>query len=39
MILGETITHSVILGAALIIVGVYLTESSRNSRSQDVSYL
>ena len=29
-ILGETITYSVVLGAALIIVGVYLTESSRS---------
>jgi len=34
IILGETITHSVILGAALIIVGVYLTESSRSNHSR-----
>jgi len=33
IILGETITHSVIVGAALIIVGVYLTESSRSNHS------
>jgi drug/metabolite transporter (DMT)-like permease len=30
--LGETITYPLILGAALIIAGVYLTESSRSSR-------
>jgi drug/metabolite transporter (DMT)-like permease len=32
IILGETITYSVVLGAALIITGVYLTESSRSNR-------
>ncbi len=31
-LLGETITYPLILGAALIIGGVYLTESSRSSR-------
>jgi len=30
--LGETITYPLILGAALVIVGVYLAESSRSSR-------
>jgi len=30
--LGETITYPLVLGAALVIVGVYLTESSRSSR-------
>lgn len=33
IILGETITYSVILGAALIVVGVYLTESSGSIHS------
>ena len=32
IILGETITYSLVLGAALVIVGVYLTESSRSNR-------
>ena len=31
--LGETITYPLVLGAALVIVGVYLTGSSRGSRS------
>jgi drug/metabolite transporter (DMT)-like permease len=30
--LGEMITYPMVLGAALVIVGVYLTESSRNNR-------
>jgi len=30
MFLGETITQSLVLGGALVIVGIYLTESSRN---------
>ena len=33
IILGETITYSIVLGAVLVIVGVYLTESSRANRS------
>jgi len=33
LMLGETITYPVIAGAALIIVGVYLTESSRSKRA------
>jgi drug/metabolite transporter (DMT)-like permease len=31
--LGETITYPLVLGAALVIFGVYLTESSRSSQS------
>jgi drug/metabolite transporter (DMT)-like permease len=32
IILGEAITYSLVFGAALVIVGVYLTESSRSNR-------
>ena len=32
MILGEAITYSLVFGAALVIIGVYLTESSRSNR-------
>ena len=32
-ILSETITYSIVLGAALVIMGVYLTESSRSARA------
>jgi hypothetical protein len=32
MVFGESITYSLVLGAALVIVGVYLTESLRSNR-------
>jgi drug/metabolite transporter (DMT)-like permease len=32
MFLGETITQSLVLGGVLVILGIYLTESSRNNK-------